>query len=215
MNKMHKMIAVAAVLLIALTVVGVTSALWSKVLDIGGFVETGSVDAIFTTAFTDDDETVDDPLKDSLDNGLDPAEGGNDTKARYDKNVGFSNAYIDGGDPQQAHVEIYNCYPSYWTTAWFDIKNMGTVPVKIQFVKINGVKVTPCVLTPFNLDGNPGYDVEIHVTGIEIGTQIDSTNNDNTVQMDLEIHVLQDAPQGGELNFNVEVLLVQWNEYKP
>jgi hypothetical protein len=215
-NKMKsKMVALFATLMIALMLVGVSYGLWSKILTIEGYVETGYVDAEFTGAFTDDDGIVDDVLNDKDDTGLDPAASGVDPKGRYEQDVGCSEAYFD---PETAYVNIYNSYPSYYTTAWFDIKNTGTIPVKIQSVRISDGTtwwtVIPSEVNVFDLDGDGKCDVSIHVTEITLGQKIEK---ESTARMDLDIHVLEDAPQDSylELYFTVEILLVQWNEYVP
>lgn len=213
---MKKAIGMFAALMVALAMTGTAYALWSKALFIEGYVETGTVNAEFVYAFTDDDESVDDPAKDSLDDGLDPAASGIDPKDRYDKNVAYSEAYINDEDPQIAYVNIYNAYPSYYTTAWFDIVNTGSIPVKIQSVLINGIPVMPSEPTGFDLDDDGDTDVTIHVSEITIGLQIDPWYwNEEVAQMDLDIHVEQGAKQNSNYYFEVEILLVQWNEYVP
>jgi len=217
-----------------LATLGVAYGLWSKTLKIEGRVETGKVHAIFLKAFTDDDDFVDDPLKDSGDTGqcedlggvddasphknkdpndrrtsCDPAASGRDPKPRYEKDVARCDAEIDPADKNLAHVWKRNVYPSYFCTAWFDIQNDGSIPVKIVSVKINGQPVIPSVPTPFDLDEDRKPDVAIHVSEIHLCQQIEPRE---IVQMDIDQHVLQDALQGKTLNYTVEVQLNQFNE---
>ncbi|NIM92150.1 MAG: hypothetical protein GTO18_00335 [Anaerolineales bacterium] len=219
------------IMVLALASLGVGYGLWSKTLVITGEVRTGDVHAMFMDAFTDDDDKVDNPDKDSQDTdecidlgdvdrftegddnpisgftSCDPAASGKDIKPHYDKDVAACVAEIL--DPQTAKVTKYNVYPSYYCTAWFDILNDGSIPVKVQSVKINGQPVRPSVITPFDLDDDELADVEIHVSEIKVCQQIEPNE---LVQMDIDQHVLQEAPQGGTLNYTVEVLLHQWNE---
>jgi hypothetical protein len=115
-------------LLLALAALGVGIALWSKVLTIQGVVRTGSVNAEFIRAFTDDDDAVDNTGYDSQDTGnceisvgpdtaptgfpnkdpndgvtsCDPSATGRDPKPHYDKDVGRCDAAVvpDGQDDE-------------------------------------------------------------------------------------------------------------------
>ena len=213
-------------LVLALASLGVGYGLWSKILTINGTVKTGTVNAVFVKAFTDDDDVMDDPLKDSLDlddcrdvggvdrdgDGLtscDPAESGVDPKRRYLKDVARCDAGIDPDDKQFGWIIKTNVYPSYYCTAWFEVHNNGTVPVKVAGATVGGVPIKPSVPTPFDLDGDGIPDVAIHLTGLDIGQQIDPCD---TVQIDIDQHVLQGAPMGATLSYKVEIDLHQWNE---
>jgi hypothetical protein len=66
-------------LVVALAAIGIGIALWSKVLTINGIVRTGTVNAAFTRVFTDDDDAVDNPEKDSMDTGDCPISIGPET----------------------------------------------------------------------------------------------------------------------------------------
>jgi hypothetical protein len=225
------------IIVLALASLGVGYGLWSKTLTITGEIETGDVHALFVDAFTDDDDFVDDTEKDSLDkddcpdvgmvddysqpinqlkdgedNGrtsCDPAASGRDPKPRLDKDVARCDARVDPEDSNKAEVKKSNVYPGYFCTAWFDFINDGSIPVKIQSVKINGESVWPSVTTPFDLDGDKLADVEIHVSEIKVCQQIEPNE---LVQMDIDQHVLQEAPQDATLGYTVEVQLNQWNE---
>lgn len=205
---MKKLATICLILMVALGLLGLGYAHWTKTLSVKGTVNTGTVKAEFREAFTDDDEVVNDTTKDSLDDGLDPAASGPDPKPRYDKNVGSCSASVNATDNQKATFEMVNAYPSYHNTAWFLIHYSGSVPAHISGVRVNGVSVTPCVPTPFDLSGDGVADVTIHVTGIEICQQLHYCD---LVWLDLDVHVLQDAPQGATMTFDVEVDLTQWN----
>jgi hypothetical protein len=195
------------ILVLALATVGVGFGLWSKLLVIKGTVETGKVDAMFAKAFTDDDNTLDDQAFDLGDEGpcpkygsgaCDPARFG-PNPGRYDKDVGKCVAVIDRDDKAKLHVTVENAYPSYHCTVWMDIKNSGTIPVKIQ-------KLT---LKPVNFEKG---EVTLGLSELACGQQIDP---EKVARGDIHLHVEQNAEMRHEYKFDAELLLVQWNEFKP
>lgn len=217
------------VLVLALVSLGMGYGLWSKILTIDGTVNTGTLDAIFVDAFTDDDDVVDNPDKDSLDldncpdifgldmdgdfmTSCDPAASGIDPKARHDKDVARCDAGIDPDDNQIGFVIKRNVYPGYFCTAWFDVKNNGKIPVRVAAATVNGLPIDPSVPTPFDLNNDGVPDVAVHLTGLTSCQQIDA---DETVQIDIDQEVLQGAPQGATLSYTVKVQLNQWNEPCP
>ena len=156
----------------------------------------------------------------------DPAATGRDPKAHYDKDVGRCDAMAlpDGRDnepqpgSQAAAVALSNVYPSYHCTAWFDVRNNGTVPVLLHSVTIQGKPAIPCesgASTVYDLDGDTQPDIEICVSELpvcptgECEPQIDPRD---VFQFNLDIHVLQTAPQDSVLTFTAEACLHQWNE---
>jgi hypothetical protein len=219
-------------LVILLATLGLGFALWSKKITVTSTVGTGTVHAEIVKAFTDDDDVVDDgvdgvdqnDLDDCPDLGgvdkdgdgntsCDPAASGPDPKPRYDKDVARCDVTI-GEDKQTAAITKTNVYPSYYCTVWFDIHNNGTIPLKIAAVKVNGVPVIPSIPTPFDLTGPAGTadglpDVTIHVTDITLCQQIDPGE---TIRMDIDQHVEQDAPLGTSFSYTLEVQFNQWNE---
>lgn len=205
-------------LVLALAFLGVGYGLWSKLLKIDGTINTGEVDAVFYTAFTDDDGTLDDPagVKDAGDDGecvlygdssCDPKEYGPDPE-RYDKDVGECFAVIDSGDPQKLHITVNTAYPSYYCTVWFDILNNGTIPLMIQDLKVVADNFTN------------GLEVSVGLSQLTCGLQIDpgllpsgEVIIENLAQGDIHIHVEQDAEPLMPYEFDAELFLVQWNEF--
>lgn len=205
MNNRVPMTTTVVLLFIALASVGIGYGLWSKTLYIDGTVGTGSVDSIFVEWFTDDDDVMNDASKDIGDIGecleygdgsCDPAFWGKNAE-RKDKDVGRCVAEIDANDAEILHVTVYNTYPSYYCTVFFDIQNNGSVPVKIQSLGIVGSDITA------------GY-ITTEWSEIFVGKQIDPNQ---VVQGDLELHVEQSAPQGSTLELTGKIQLVQWNEF--
>ena len=141
---------------------------------------------------------------------------GPDPKSRYDKDVGICNAAV--GSPQTVDIVKTDVYPSYHCTAWMDVKNLGSIPVKVKSIMLVVGTSSPVLIAPFgtstpivglDLDGIGGDDVEIQVTGFELCQQIDPFE---TVRMDIDQHILQDAPQNAVLMYTVDVEMAQWNE---
>ncbi|MGD8814877.1 MAG: hypothetical protein PVI78_10440 [Anaerolineales bacterium] len=221
------------VLILTLGSVGVGFGLWSKSLMVLGTVNTGNVNARFLAPFTDDDNKVDDELLDSGDIGTcregedtscDPAASGPDPKPRYNKDVAVCIATRPTADedPDQApgiqlgFVELRNAYPSYYCTAWFPINNNGTIPVKVMRIDITDgagniiiSNAIPSRIYNLNLFGDERVELALHITDIRLLEQIDPGQS---TLMNLDMHVLQPAPQNETFMFDVHVVLGQWNE---
>jgi hypothetical protein len=149
----NKMIGVAAVLLIALMLAGVSYALWSKTIYIYGDVYTGDVDAAVGETFSW--EAYD------ADGNVIPRE----------KKTMTVDIYRDE-DPQIFHVEIDDLYPCITIHINFEIWNTGTVPWIVQSVTQTNndfpgtVTFTPPTLigTQVDPDDYVDADLEIHIT---------------------------------------------------
>jgi hypothetical protein len=193
------------VLILALAGLGVGYGLWSKLLTIDGTVNTGTVNAIFDIAFTDDDNKIDNPDKDPNDAGPCPAFGSGSCDpssfgpkpTRYDKDVAICVAELDAGQ-MSLTVTVQNGYPSYHCTVWYDILNNGTIPIKLQNLFLEPVNFTN------------GLEVTIGLSELACGMQIDP---DKSSQADIHIHVEQEAAQEATYTFTGQLWLVQWNEY--
>ena len=185
-----KMAAIFGVLIIGLAVMAASYAYWTETLSVSGSVGTGELDAKFTNAFTDDDGTVNNAEKDAGDTGLDPKECG-PNPARYDYDVANSTANIED-DPHIATITVANSYPDYNTTAWFDIKNTGSIPVKISGVNFANVS-----------------------DKLEVKTVVDPTGTTlepgETTQLGVCVHVKPDAEEGATYTFSITVDVEQFN----
>jgi len=113
------------------------------------------------------------------------------------------------GTGDVAQVTKKNVYPGYFCTAWLDVRNIGSIPVRIASARINGRPVMPSVPTPFDLNGDGQPDVAIHLTGFQVCQQIDPNQR---ILMDIDQQILQPSPQNATLSYTVEVQLNQWNE---
>lgn len=205
------MTTVIVLLFVFLASIGIGYALWSKTLHIDGTVNTGSVDSVFVNPFTDDDNVLNNSLDpgDSGDCAISVNEGGGSCDpaefgpkaSRKDKDVGQCFVEFDESDKtgETLKVTVVNAYPSYYCTVFFDVKNTGTVPVKIITLALVGQSVTA---------GN--------ITGewseLKIGQQIDPGD---VVPGNLGLHVEQSSPQSSTLTLYGKIQLAQWNEATP
>ena len=194
MNK--KTSTVFAILMIALTLVGVTYACWNKTLTINGDVNTGKVDVIITSVGTDDEPGhVPHALPPGAHTGNDPG---------YIKDVASCVATLDiQTDPsgETLKINITNGYPCYHCSVHFTVTNIGTVPVKYNGSEITGAPA--CIyLEPSDSEGE----------------QLDTYNDPPNKIYDhrdytIYIHILQSASQDTDYVFYIKFLFVQWNEY--
>ncbi len=201
------------VVVLALAVVGIGFGHWSKMLYINGTVDTGELNLCFFSAISNDSGVTIDPGK--------------------DKHVGTTEVYCaDPWDPEQPGpvvpcqqaimMVVENAYPCYEAGIEYMIWNVGTIPAKIQSIKINGTPVVPGQTVTI------GW-LEITHTTLEVGTQIDPEDppvpgGQIMVPGDLHIHVLQEydddgdpqtdpvlTPENASMSFVVEIEAVQWN----
>lgn len=215
------------VLVVALATVGVAYGLWTKTLFIQGSVTAGNVNSDFADAFTDDDEVIDDPTLDDGDAGPDPSSRG-PLATRSAEDIAMCTARVgtvlEDMDEEQEGIQtavlnIDQGYPSYWCTAWFDVNNIGSIPVNIHSVRVpvpegEPIEVARCEvgLTQLDLDGDAVADIEVCVSGLpaEGEARIDPGV---PFRLDLATHILQvQANQGKSFQFLIELFLHQWNE---
>jgi len=134
------------VLVLALATLGIGYAMWDKTLDIVGTVDTGEVDAEFTTATCAEDPEAE------------------------DKDVGSCS--VDGAGTQMLTITVDNGYPCYGCTVDYTITNTGTIPVKVQSMDITNpntdavtVRWTPDLAVGDQIEpgGSAAGDIYIHV----------------------------------------------------
>jgi hypothetical protein len=187
---MKKAVIITLVLVIALASLGTAYALWDKDLYIDGTVQTGDLDMAIISITSDDPDGALDPWYPTK-FGLPPL-----SPPIYPlKDVGFTEAWIDASDYQQAHIWVHNGYPCYWVAVHFTALNVGTIPVKLQDIIVD----------------NPNDCIT--VTGSDgLGEQIDpGEEKDNTIF----IHVEQCANEWDDYYFTLRWWYVQFNEYDP
>ena len=103
----------ALMLLLALAAIGIGFGLWSKILTIDGVIRTGSVNAEFIGAFTDDDNKQNDPALDFYDDGhcdLPPFDDDGDGAIDEDPIDGVDNDG-DGAVDEDPRGKLTSCDP--------------------------------------------------------------------------------------------------------
>ncbi len=213
---------VAAVLAVLLAAVSAAYSMWFQELRVDALVETGEVDFEFvpgTLAYLDAC-------------GAPPGygySGGNDWNASFypvkgaeqlDKDVGCTDAMFydsDGdGDLDTVNVSLVNVYPWYYTRVAFEVRNSGTVPIKIWRVLLNGTyyyELNEHLLEQgvlVDLDGDEQPDVTIW-WGDNFGVQL---HPGESAGISFHIVVLQPAPESSRLTITIELDAIQWNEYE-
>jgi hypothetical protein len=257
---MKKIGLICLAVVLTLGIAGVGFGWWSETLDIGqNPINTGNVDAIFRQAISNDDGSVgprfcingywmESPYVDNGDDGNDPTAcqtmGG--AVNRIGQNLatttvtgahpdGYQNVFTIGTTSAYHNltVTITGAYPSYYATIFFNILNAGTVPCKVQSVKLVGVSksgsptgspnLTMVACTTYYVDADTGNvdttldagdDFSIHLSDDQetlydvMGTPFQTID---TAAGDLCIHVEEGAEENTSYDFTVEIVVVPFN----
>jgi len=172
-------------LVFALGSLGVGYAMWDKTLEVTGTVNTGEVNAIFTTATCND-------------TGIDPGYLMDGTTPK-DKDVGSCS--VVGAGTQLLTITVENGYPCYECDIDFTVDNTGSIPVKIQTLGLVGVP--PEITVTWT-----GLAV-----GDQIGPA-GSIDDELPGDLHIHVEQIADELQTGVYTFSASIYLVQWNEYQ-
>lgn len=201
--------------------IGVSYGVWSQQMQVEGVVVTDDMDINYDKAFTNDDNFIDDVDKDDGDDGqcallgpgsCDPSGPGviDAIDPRYDKHIGTCTASIDmastGGKIQ---IHIFDGYPSYWCTMWFDVDNDGSVPIKLDKVLLNGSEILPSSDNLIDADQDTDDDMMVHVSELTLCDQFDPGA---TIQGNVDTHIEQGADEAEAMSYELEFIYVIWNE---
>jgi len=173
-------------LVLALGALGMAQALWSETLNINGNVSTGYLEAKWNS-----------PV------------GCYDFE---DKNVGSTNAWVDGNNDNLLHFQITNGYPSYTGGCEVGYTYVGTIPVHVEAINfIPGNSLTNCVV---NQSPNTGsFTATCDQLKIDWSDGLCSQLHQGDHQSSsLKVHVEQGAAQSSSYGFQVQVQLNQYNE---
>lgn len=212
--KNKKYMAIPLVLIMALGIVGYAYASWYNYLYVEGQVDTANLDWGFTAW-------------DCIDTGVDYhcREGFAGPYPLFwtdpeGKNVGWQELIphdTDGdGDYDTLEFNLYNVYPSYFTSVSVYAVNTGNIPLIIDGVDINGVvylRHSPTPIIRLDLNGDGYDDVEIW-WGNGFGVQLEP--GDWSPEMSFWIHILQNPYNMGKtFSFYIGLVAINWNEYIP
>lgn len=212
---MKKVVILSLMSILGLALLGLCFAHWSKTLAVSGTVNTGKVDWELTS-FAILDKYAPPPYKPTSTPDYNSGDGFIGDFWEVDKNVGWGKGKLvdtDGdGDKDTLILNFRNVYPSYFNSVSLYARNNGSIPMIVDTVWINGVKIrkSPSPVVKLDCNGDGQSDVEIW-WGNGFGTQIDP--GDRSPQMSFWFHVLQEAPQGAQLDFSIAIEAIQWNKY--
>lgn len=230
-SKFSRVLTIALIVGAAMAALGAGAALWSSNIIVNGSVNTGKVSAQFTQAFTDDDDFVNDPTRDSQDTGqcpdeggvalpgrtttsCDPAASGADPKPHITIDVARCDASITS--PTGGRIVKTNAYPGYFCTAWFQVQNNGTIPILVTDVQLcdaNGChSVPPGQIVQLDLNGDGAPDVAVDITELRPCQYL---GRGQTLFFDVDQQVLSGVPQGKSLAEKVQVTVAAWNNPGP
>jgi len=173
-------IQVAAALLM-LAVLGSAIAMWSDALDVMVTVDTGTVDVEFGTYSTNDPPGTNDP--------------------GYGIDVGTCQVTTGGGETDEDDnkadldliITITNAYPGYTCRVDFQVRNVGTIPVRGPYITI----VDNTFSSAVTYTDNMGTLVQI--------------NPGNSASFYIEFQVTGDADEDTTYELHLRLTFYQWN----
>jgi len=175
-----------------LVVLGSALAMWYDTLKIQATINTGYVDVEFGKVTATEE----------------PEAEGKDVGKCYASLKEIENEGPDDND-LDLNITIENGYPSYNCTVTFEVKNVGTIPVKGPYQG-----TPPDVLSPYpttvqdvdlNGDGSPDVNIKFNMPI----KQIDAGKSDT---FSISIHIKQDMPEKRKFSLQYLLHFVQWNE---
>lgn len=208
---MKRICMICLVLVLAMGGLGVSYALWSDTLYLEGTVETGTLEWEFLRPPALPGEPPRPPIVTHDDQGDDPP--------GFTKDVASTTwVYVDSdadGDFDLLELTIDNAYPGYTNHCAFWVHGKGSVPLHIERVYfiVNNIVIEALtanggVLMDLGTGAIPGDDVYVY-WGDSFGTQL---HDCDFADMSFDITILQPAPQGATMSFQVELEAVQYNE---
>lgn len=207
---MKRIAAIAFVLVLALGLMGAGYARWADNLNVHTVVKTGTVKWAFLDCSTSDEGTTIDQTVVTLD----PAASLDDRRPHDmvpPKNVGSAECEIVGEEDDTLNVTLNNVYPCYYADVTFHPANVGTIPIHVARVFINGEWITANKYFQMDLSGDGKPDIELY-WGDNFHAQL---HPGDEVEISFKIHVLQTAEQGKNMSFDVKVEAAQYNEEVP
>ena len=131
--------------------------------------------------------------------------------ARYDVDVARCSA-IDVPTAPAATVFIENGYPGYWCTAWLDLRNSGTISLKVKDISLTSreteafVRLDDTYSGALDIDDSGQADIEVYAEGLAPCQEIFPGD---TVRVAIHQQVLPSAPQNAVLAYGIDVAFRQ------
>jgi len=207
-------------LVMALGSLGIGYAKWSDSVSLSKSVSTGNVCVQWQTISETDDCPTGPPWY------VGPGEGDPNldlsvypelvTYVKTDKNVACT--AVQKLDSHTLLVTVTNAYPLYYGDVEVEWCNCGTIPVKLQNVKIEGVGFE---LSTEAWNDDPETCKPLWVEMVDgVGTQVEPTSaiplpagKVKCIASSVKWVVQQCAAQGATYQFRITWDVVQWNEY--
>jgi hypothetical protein len=218
-SRIAKTMVIFIACIIALAMSGATYALWSEELHLDIDIQTGEVDWEFWhPSWYITPGVPEFPLFIHGDTGIDPG---------WTKDVGSNWANFfdaDGdGDFDTMHLVFENVYPYYQDHFAFAVHCNGDIPIhiwKVEFTNLDGSIIYETIYENGNIfldiggpDGDdiPDGEADIFIWwGDNFGTQMHYCDS---VDISFNVNILQPCPQGANLQFLINVVSCQYNEY--
>jgi hypothetical protein len=206
MKRSPVIVATVLTLLIA-SMAGVAYAHWTKIITVDGTVTSGTLDWIFYQIKSTDSGTDPD---DHCGHGFTPP------FIENSKHVGTTTVWLDQ-DPHFAHVLLENVYPCYYVTVNFYPMSIGTIPIKIDTLKV--YDEAGGLIATIRTSGNKYFSIDRDGDGLceieflyldNFGTQL---HEGEFVEISFWIHICEDAEQLSTYGFKFELSCINWNEY--
>jgi len=226
-------------LVLALGGLGIGYAMWSDTVSVVTTVQTGTVKVALSQYDNDlPPHGVPGDTLSYFQPPFDPSEFGQWTfdldrtpviqweGTRYGKNVASTNSTFNNeaaGGPT-ASIIIDNAYPSYYSSTLFDVRNIGTIPVKLKSVKLiqlsrNGVPVAwdqdlvwNAEYLAFVLDPSQTWDFKFMITSESFGEPLTQIEPGRVGFFDVDFHLEQGGEQNTQFDFVIQLVFCNWNE---
>lgn len=228
--KKSLLVSLAAVLMFGL--MGFGFAMWSDTVTVAATVDTGNVAVGIRDVGTDDNiltsdilngtaTNTEDGVADAMALGGDPQvslgvnDEGKNVASMISENIGSADFTINGTDYYSSITEtIDNAYPYYAPTTRFEIASNGTIPVKLDNVKIEqSGDLSGLVYESWTVTYPDGSTA----TGTGLDALLDALymlqlHQGDVVTVDLQLSFLQATVQGSSGDIKFTVHAAQWNE---
>lgn len=188
-------------LVIALGGLGVAYGLWTDLLEINGTVSTGTVDVTFDAVSAADNETG---VGESKEVGTCDAKI---VAQEITEPVPTGSGSLDETNgTDKVEITIANAYPGYICDVTLSVKNVGTIPVKLDAIQMENVTATTPAgaVTITRSDGCWTDGLQLHK---------DETTAAVKGECKVRLEVNQSASEDTEYTFVGQFFADQWNEY--